>query len=103
MAAVSVKRSIEVVILLVLVACEQALCLGKKIERKAKRNDGREPVDKHLRLLFRPLVIILSILKKVVISGKRINTVPVLGVSRNMTLLVDSGQDSVNCCTSASI
>ena len=29
------------------------------------------------------------------IAGKRINTVPVLGVSRNKTLLVDSGQDSV--------
>ena len=29
------------------------------------------------------------------ISGKRINTVPVFGVSRNQTLLVDSGQDSV--------
>ena len=28
-------------------------------------------------------------------SGKRINTVPVFGVSRNKTLLVDSGQDSV--------
>ena len=33
--------------------------------------------------------------KKSLISGKRINTVPVYGVSRNKTLLVDSGQDSV--------
>ena len=33
--------------------------------------------------------------KKSLISGKRINTVPVFGVLRNQTLLVDSGQDSV--------
>ena len=33
--------------------------------------------------------------KKSLISGKRINTAPVFGVSRNKTLLVDSGQDSV--------
>ena len=33
--------------------------------------------------------------KKSLISGKRINTVPVFGVSRNKTLLDDSGQDSV--------
>ena len=33
--------------------------------------------------------------KKSLISGKRINTVPVFGVSRNKTLLVDSGQNSV--------
>ena len=33
--------------------------------------------------------------EKSLISGKRINTVPVFGVSRNKTLLVDSGQDSV--------
>ena len=33
--------------------------------------------------------------KKSLISGKRINSVPVFGVSRNKTLLVDSGQDSV--------
>ena len=33
--------------------------------------------------------------KKSLISGKRINTVPVFGDSRNKTLLVDSGQDSV--------
>ena len=33
--------------------------------------------------------------KKSLISGKIINTVPVFGVSRNKTLLVDSGQDSV--------
>ena len=33
--------------------------------------------------------------KKSLISGKRINTVPVFGVLRNETLLVDSGQDSV--------
>ena len=33
--------------------------------------------------------------KKSLISGNRINTVPVFGVSRNKTLLVDSGQDSV--------
>ena len=32
--------------------------------------------------------------KKSLIFGKRINTVPVFGVSRNKTLLVDSGQDS---------
>ena len=41
------------------VACEQALCLGEKIARKGKGKGGREPVDKHLRPLFRPLVIIL--------------------------------------------
>ena len=29
------------------------------------------------------------------ISGKRINMVPVFHISRNKTLLVDSGQDSV--------
>ena len=33
--------------------------------------------------------------KKSLISGERINTVPVFGVSRKKTLLVDSGQDSV--------
>ena len=33
--------------------------------------------------------------EKSLISGKRINVVPVFGVSRNKTLLVDSGQDSV--------
>ena len=33
--------------------------------------------------------------KKSLISDKRINRVPVFGVSRNKTLLVDSGQDSV--------
>ena len=33
--------------------------------------------------------------KKSSISGKRIDTVPVFGVSRNKTLLADSGQDSV--------
>ena len=33
--------------------------------------------------------------KKSLISGKRIDTVPVFGVSRNKTLLADSGQDSV--------
>ena len=33
--------------------------------------------------------------KKSLISGKRINTLPVVGVSRNQTLLVGSGQDSV--------
>ena len=38
----------------------------------------------------------LSILqKKSLISSKRINTVPVFGVARNKTCLVDSGQDSV--------
>ena len=37
------------------VACEQALCLGK-IARKGKgKGGGREPVDKHLRPLFRLL------------------------------------------------
>ena len=33
--------------------------------------------------------------EKSLISSKKINTVPVFGVSRNKTLLVDSGQDSV--------
>ena len=33
--------------------------------------------------------------EKSLISGKRINVMPVFGVSRNKTLLVDSGQDSV--------
>ena len=33
--------------------------------------------------------------KKSLISGKRINTVPVFGVSRSKTLLFDSGQDSI--------
>ena len=33
--------------------------------------------------------------KKSLISGKRINKVPVFDVSRNNTLLVDCGQDSV--------
>ena len=33
--------------------------------------------------------------EKSLISGERINVVPVFGVSRNKTLLVDSGQDSV--------
>ena len=33
-------------------ACEQALCLGKKIARKGKGKEGRETVDKHLRPLF---------------------------------------------------
>ena len=33
--------------------------------------------------------------KKSLISGKRVNTVPIFGVSRNKTLLVDSGQDCV--------
>ena len=33
--------------------------------------------------------------KKSLISGKRINTLPVFGISRNQTLLVGSGQDSV--------
>ena len=32
--------------------------------------------------------------KKSLISGKRIITVPVFGVSRSKTLLVDSGQES---------
>ena len=39
--------------------------------------------------------LIVDFEKKLLISGKRINTVPVFGVSRNKTLLVDSGQDSV--------
>ena len=38
-------------------ACEHALCLGRKIVRKGKGKGGREPVDKHLRLLFRPLML----------------------------------------------
>ena len=33
--------------------------------------------------------------KKSLISGKRINAVPVFGVLRNKTLLLDTGQDSV--------
>ena len=33
--------------------------------------------------------------EKSLTSGERINVVPVFGVSRNKTLLVDSGQDSV--------
>ena len=33
--------------------------------------------------------------EKSLISGERINVVPVFGVSRNKTLLVDSGQDTV--------
>ena len=33
--------------------------------------------------------------KKSLISGKRINTVPVFGFSRSKTLLVDSSQESV--------
>ena len=33
--------------------------------------------------------------KKSLTFGQKINTVPVFGVSRNKTLLVDSGQDSV--------
>ena len=47
---------------MVSLACEQALCLGKKIARKGKGKGGREPVDKHLRPLFRSLVIILPII-----------------------------------------
>ena len=45
------------------VACEEALCLGGKNseEREGKGGVG-EPVDKHLRPLFRPLVIILPII-----------------------------------------
>ena len=43
---------------LLMVACEQALCLGKKkIASKEKGKGGREPVDKHLRPLLSPLVI----------------------------------------------
>ena len=45
-----------------ILACEQALCLGKKIARTGKGKGGREPVDKHLRPLFRTLVIILPII-----------------------------------------
>ena len=37
----------------------------------------------------------MSVLQKSLTSGKRINTLPVFGVSRNKTLLVDSGQDDV--------
>ena len=36
------------------VACEQALCLGKNSEEREGKG-GREPVDKHLRPLFRLL------------------------------------------------
>ena len=35
-------------------ACEQALCLGKNSEER-EGEGGREPVDKHLRPLFRLL------------------------------------------------
>ena len=42
-------------------ACEQPLCLGKNSEER-EGEGGREPVDKHLRPLFRPLVIILPII-----------------------------------------
>ena len=121
------------------VACEQALCLGKKIARKGKGRGERacrhtfvaaippscNYLAKHLsaRSLsvnqFRAWVTPGKIKgktsvfcfvskqsemdrepncrfwKKSLISGKRINTVPVVGVSRNKTLLVGSGQDSV--------
>ena len=41
----------------------RSLCLGKNSEeREGKGGGGREPVDKHLRLLFHPLVIILQII-----------------------------------------
>ena len=46
-------------------ACEQALYLGENSELGKGRErgaGGREPVDKHLRPLFRPLVIILPII-----------------------------------------
>ena len=36
------------------IACEQALCLGKNSEEREGKG-GREPVDKHLRPLFRLL------------------------------------------------
>ena len=39
--------------------------------------------------------LIVDFAKKSLFSSKRINTVPVVGFSRNKTLLVDSGQDSV--------
>ena len=35
-------------------ACEQALCLGKNSEEREGKGE-REPVDKHLRPLFRLL------------------------------------------------
>ena len=36
-----------------MLACEQALCLGKGYKnRKEMEGKGREPVDKHLGLLF---------------------------------------------------
>ena len=38
------------------------LSVWGKIARKGKGKEGREPVDKHLRPLFRPLVIILPII-----------------------------------------
>ena len=123
----------------VLIACEQALCLGKKIARKGKGMGERacrhtfeaaippscNYLAEHLsaRSLsanqFRAWVTPGKIKgktsvfcfvskqsemgrepncrfwKKSLISGKRINTVPVVGVSWNKTLLVDSGQDSV--------
>ena len=43
---------------------ELMLSVWGKIARKGKGKGrgGREPVDKHLRLLFRPLVIILPII-----------------------------------------
>ena len=44
------------------IACEQALCLAKKIAKKGKGKGRREPVDKHLGPPFRTLVIILPII-----------------------------------------
>ena len=100
--------------------------LFRKKNKEEREGKGGEPVDKHLRPLYCPLVITCqssvskiiicqSILhvsnfwkqsemerkshfqfcKKWLISGKRIYTVPIFGVSRNNTLLIDSGQDSI--------
>ena len=120
-------------------ACEQALCLGKKIVRKGKGRGERacrhtfeaaippscNYLAEHLSVRslsvnqFRAWVtpgkingktaVFCSVskqsemdrepncrfCKKSMISGKRINTLPVVDVSRNKTLLVDSGQESV--------
>ena len=47
----------------------------------------------HLKTEWNEARASLSVLQKSLTSGKRINTLPVFGVSRNKTLLVDSGRD----------
>ena len=56
------------------------------------REIEREP---HCRFCKKSLISGMDSLFTIHVSGKRINTVPVFGVSRNKTLLLDSGQDSV--------